>query len=164
MEGGSIQAGGFLFGNNDFAAAEEARIKRKCAGAKEDKGEGNGGQREGFRGSDAVGRSSGQSGQKGSPQITDRCEGADDGCEHAHEKSNSNDDHERPCDPESGDVAVEDHAGTEEDYVQRNGKPQEDKAEARPSLREGGKEPLQPEPPRGARYAPKTRLAFIAGN
>src|ERR1700733_15947974 len=110
-------------------------------------------------------RSSHQKRRNARPKITNCCHSGCSRSKKADENRRSNSDCERSNCPNANRVAVGsiERVNPANDCIDGNRKTQKDEADAWPTLREAGKEPLQRVPPR-AQNVPANRLASFAAN
>jgi hypothetical protein len=143
--------------NNDLAAAEETGIKRKGAGAKQGKRAGYCSQIEGNKCTDVVVSFGPQKRRDARHQITNGCRGGCCGGEKANHNRRPESNGERSGCPNAHRVIVGscERFHSENDCIDGNSQPQKDEADAWPTLREAGKKPLQPMPPRGTKKPPE---------
>ena len=149
--------------NNDLAPTEKTRIKRKGAGAKQDK---RGGYRSQIEGNKCTDVSFGpQKRRNARHEITNGCRGACCRCEKADNNRRPESNCERSDCPNAHRVIVGSYErfNSANDCIDGNSQPQKDEADAWPTLREAGKEPLQPMPPRGTKKPQRESLpSFVA--
>jgi hypothetical protein len=151
--------------NNDLAATEETRIKGKGAGAKQDKRGGYRSQIEGNKCTDVVVSFGPQKRRDARHEITNGCRGACCRCEKADNNRRPESNCERSDCPNAHRVIVGSYErfNSANDCIDGNSQPQKDEADAWPTLREAGKEPLQPMPPRGTKKPQRESLpSFVA--
>jgi hypothetical protein len=151
--------------NNDLAATEETRIKRKGAGAKQDKRNRYRSQIEGDKCTDVVVSFGPQKRRDARHEITNRCRGARCRCEKADNNRRPESNCERSDYPNAHRVMVGSYERlhSANDCIDGNSQPQKDEADAWPTLREAGKKPLQPMPPRGIKKPQRESLpSFVA--
>ena len=149
--------------NNDLAATEETRIKRKGAGAKQDKRDGYRSQIEGNKCTDVVVSFGPQKRRDARHEITNGCRDACCRCEKADNNRRPESNCERSDCPNAHRVTLGSYErfNSVNDCIDGNSQPQKDEADAWPTLREAGKKPLQPMPPRGTKKAPKREPTFF---
>jgi hypothetical protein len=149
--------------NNDLASTEETRIKRKGSGAKQDKRGGYRSQIQGNQCSDVVVSFSPQKRRDARHEVTNGCRGA---CRRG-EKANNNRRPEGNCKrshcPNAHCVLVGayERFDSANDCIDGNTQPQKNEADAWPTLREAGKKPLQPTPPRGTEKPQRESLPSL---
>ena len=151
--------------NNDLAATEETRIKRKGAGAKQDKRGGYRSQIEGNKCADVDVSFAPQKWRDARYEITNGCRGACCRCEKADNNRRPESNCERSDCPNAQRVMVGSYERfhSANDCIDGNSQPQKDKADTWPTLREAGKKPLQPMPPRGTEKPQRESLpCFVA--
>jgi hypothetical protein len=151
--------------NNDLAATEETRIKRKGAGAKQDKRGGYRSQIEGNKCADVDVSFARQKWRDARYEITNGCRGACCRCEKADNNRRPESNCERSDCPNAHRVMVGSYERfhSAKDCIDGNSQPQKDKADTWPTLREAGKKPLQPMPPRGTEKPQRESLpCFVA--
>lgn len=149
--------------NNDLAATEETRIKRKGARAKQDKRGGYRSQVEGNECTDVVVSFGLQKRRDARHEITNGCRGACCGCEKADNNRRPESNCERSDCPNTHRVFVRscERFNSANDCIDGNSQPQKDEADAWPTLREAGKKPLQPMPPPGTKNPQRESLPFF---
>jgi hypothetical protein len=151
--------------NNDLAATEETRIKREGAGAKQEKRGGYRSQIEGNKCTDVVVSFGPQKRRDARHEKTNGCRGACCRCEEADNNRRPESNGEQSNCPNARRVMVRSYERfhSANDCIDGNRQPQKDEADAWPTLREAGKKPLQPMPPRGTKKPQAERLpAFVA--
>ena len=151
--------------NNDLAAAEETRIKRKGAGAKQDKRGGYRSQIEGNKCTDVAVSFGPEKRRDARHEITNGCRGACCRCEKADNNRRPESNCERSGCPNAHRVMVGSYErfNSANDCIDGHSQPQKNEADAWPTLREAGKKPLQPMPPRGTKKPQRESLpSFVA--
>jgi hypothetical protein len=151
--------------NNDLAATEETRIKRKGAGAKQGKSGGYRSQIEGDKCTNVVVSFGPQKRRDARHEKTNGCHGARCRCEKANNNRPPESNGEQSHCPNARRVMVGscERCHSADDCIDGNRQPQKDEANAWPTLREAGKKPLQPMPPRGTKKPQAERLpSFVA--
>ena len=151
--------------DNDFAATEETRVNRKGAGAKQDKRGGYRSQIEGNKCTDVVVSFGPQKRRDARHEKTNGCRGAYCRCEKADNNRRPESNCERSDGPNAHRVIVGSYErfNSANDCIDGNSQPQKDEADAWPTLREAGKKPLQPMPPRGTKKPQRESLpSFVA--
>jgi hypothetical protein len=151
--------------NNDLAATEETRIKRKGAGAEQDKRGGYRSQIAGNKCSDVVASFGPQKRRDARHEITNGCRDACCRCEKADNNRRPKSNGERSDCPNAHRVIVGSHErfNSANDCIDGNSQPQKDEADAWPTLREAGEKPLQPMPPPGTKKPQRESLpSFVA--
>ena len=146
--------------NNDLAPTEKTRIKRKGAGAKQDKRGGYRSQIEGNKCADVDVSFAPQKWRDARYEITNGCRGACCRCEKADNNRRPESNCERSDCPNAHRVIVGSYErfNSANDCIDGNSQPQKDEADAWPTLREAGKKPLQPMPPRGTKKPQRESL------
>jgi hypothetical protein len=141
------------FRNNDLAATEETRIKRKSAGSKQDKRGRYRSQVEGSNCTDVVVSFDPQKWRGAYHEVTNGCRGACRRCEKADSNRCPESNCERSDRPDAHRVLVGSYErfNSANDRIGGDSEPQKDEADAWPTLGEAGKKPLQPTPPRGTK-------------
>ena len=127
--------------NNDLAATEETRIKRKGAGAKQEQRDGYRSQIEGNKCTDVVVSFGPQKRRDARHKKTDGCRGACCRCEKADNNRRPESNGERSGYPNAHRVMVGSNQRfhSANDCIDGNRQPQKDEADAWPTLREAGK-------------------------
>jgi hypothetical protein len=146
--------------NNDLAATEETRIKRKGAGAKQGKRGGYRSQIEGNKCTDVVVSFSPQKRRDARHEKNNGCRGACCRGEKADNNRRPESNGEQSNCPNAHRVMVGSYERfhSANDCIDGNRQPQKDEADACPTLREAGKKPLQPMPPRGTKKPQRESL------
>jgi hypothetical protein len=151
--------------NNDLAATEETCIKRKGAGAEQDKRGGDRSQIEGNKCTDVVVSFGPQKRRDARHEITNGSRSACCRCEKADNNRRPESNCERSDCPNAHRVMLGSYKrfNSVNDCIDRNSQPQKDEANAWPTLRETGKKSLQPMPPRGNKKPQRESLpSFVA--
>src|ERR1700677_4318064 len=151
--------------NNDLAETEETRIKRKGAGAKQGKRGGYCCQIEGNKCTDVVVSFGPQERRDARHEKANGYRGACCRREKADNNRRPESNGEQSNCPNAHRVMVGSYERfhSANDCIDGNRQPQKDEADAWPTLREAGKKPLQPMPPRGTKKPQRESLpSFVA--
>ena len=139
--------------NDDFEAAKQARVYRKRARSKQGKSQGYQGQIKSRERGSMFARLAAEIQRNALGEVAERKDGTDDGRHESDQEHKARDDCDESQRRESRNrpARSREHANALSNRVHGGSHPQDDKAGARPPIRKGGEELLQPVPPRVSR-------------